>query len=96
MPHPLDRYADPKKEQVDGAIFVLATGTNPEVMLVIEAQGPSADKATWRFAVAPVTAASYEVTFDRREVWAQPYARGQKDPHETYFVVRLFRNESLR
>jgi hypothetical protein len=96
MPHPLDRYADATKGQVDGAIFVLATGTNPEVMLLIEAQGPSADKATWRFAVAPVTAASYEVTFDRREVWAQPYASGQKDPNENYFVVRLFRNESLR
>jgi hypothetical protein len=93
MPHPLDRYADPAHEQVDGTIFVLATGTNPEVMLLIEAQGPSPEKASWQFAVAPVTAASFEVTFDRREVSAQPYPN-QRDPHNTYFVVRLFRRES--
>ena len=86
MPHPIVRYADPASGQVDGTIFVLANGTNPEVMVLIEAQGRSIEKATWRFAVAPVTVAPFEVTLDRREVWAQAYHSDQVNvPTSSYY-----------
>jgi len=90
MPHPIDRYADPAKGQVDGTIFVFANGTNPEVMVLIEAQGPSADKASWRFAVARLTVAPFEVTFDRREVWTESYHSEQINTHRgCYYSMRL-------
>lgn len=88
MPHPIDRYADPAKEQVDGAIFLFAHGTNPEAMVLIEAQGSAPEKATWRFAVARVTVAPFEVTFDRKEVWTVPYhPEGNNRPSSSYFTV---------
>ena len=73
MPRPIDRYADPAKEQVDGAIFVFAHGTNPEVMVLIEAQGTSPKTASWRYAVAPLTVALFDVRLDRRVVCTVPY-----------------------
>ena len=90
MPHPIDRYADQGKDQVDGAIFVFAHGTNPEVMVLIEAQGSSPEKATWRFAVARLTVAPFEVTIDRREVWTESYhSSSMNRPTLPYFTVRL-------
>ena len=92
MPHPIDRYADPAKEQVDGAIFVFAHGTNPEAMVLIEAQGPSPEKATWRFAVARMTVAPFEVTFDRKAVWSEAYHLDAKNrPTAPYFHISVFR-----
>jgi hypothetical protein len=90
MPHPIDRYADPAKEQVDGAIFLFAHGTNPEVIVLIEAQGSAPEKATWRFAVARLTVAPFEVTIDRKVVETVPYHSGRMNrPSLPYFVLRL-------
>jgi hypothetical protein len=90
MPHPLDRYSDAETGQIDGTIFFFSIGTNPEVMVLLEAQGPTLDKATWRYAVAPVTVAPFEVAIDRKEVWAQPYHSDRLNkPDGSYFTVRL-------
>ena len=89
MPHPIDRYSDPAKGQLDGAIYLFAHGTNPEAMLVIEAQGSSPEKATWRFAVARLTVAPFEVTFDRKAVWSEAYHPDAKNrPTAPYFTYR--------
>ncbi|APW59160.1 hypothetical protein [Paludisphaera borealis] len=91
MPHPIARYADEKNDLVDGAIFVFATGTNPEAMLLIEARGPSPEKATWHYATARITAAPYDVTLDKKKVWSESYASGQRDPSEGYYTGRRAR-----
>jgi hypothetical protein len=95
MPHPIDRYADEKDGLVDGAIFVFATGTNPEVLALLEARGPNPEKATWHFAVTRITAARFEVAIDRREVWTEGYAVGQRNPRESYNTTRLPRAKAL-
>ena len=90
MPHPIDRYSDAAAEQLDGAIFLFTIGTNPEVIVLLEAQGPSLDKASWRYAVAPMTVAPFEVAIDHKEVWAEPYHSERKNtPSGSYFTVRL-------
>ena len=38
LPHPIDRYATPASGTVDGALFLIAHGTNPEVLLLIDAR----------------------------------------------------------
>jgi hypothetical protein len=89
MPHPIDRYSDPAKEQVDGAIFLFAHGTNPEAMVLIEAQGPSPEKGAWRFAVARLTVAPLAFTIDGKEVWTESYHSTQMNrPSLPYFAVR--------
>jgi hypothetical protein len=66
---PVYRYADDQK-LLDGAIFVFAQGTNPEVLLLIEAVKDDAG-GHWQFAFAPMTSFAAEVKQDNQSVWSQ-------------------------
>jgi hypothetical protein len=87
---PVYRYSDPEAEQLDGAIFLFGVGKNPEVLVLLEAQGPSAEKATWRYAAAPATVASYIVEIDGKEAVNSPYhSEKHNTPIGSYFTVRM-------
>lgn len=73
---PVHRYHDEKAKLWDGAIFVLAHGTNPEVLVLIEALGDSLDKARWHYSFARLGSAELHVEIDSREVWKQDRAPG--------------------
>jgi hypothetical protein len=61
-------------------------------MVVLEAEGPTPDKASWRYAVAPATAAPFEVAIDGKEVEARPYHNDKHNrPSASYFVVQMQR-----
>jgi hypothetical protein len=67
---PLVRYADEKDGVMDGAIFAFANGTNPEVLLVIEAHAAKKDsEPRWRYAFAQMTGGAVAVELDGKEVW---------------------------
>lgn len=66
---PVLRYRDPAAEIQDGAAFIIAHGTNPETVLLIEALGPSLDEARWHFALARSSNAEAHVELDGQEVW---------------------------
>jgi hypothetical protein len=66
---PVHRYADEDARIQDGALFVLAHGTNPEVLVLIEALGESIDKAQWHYALARCGSAEMHVAIDGKEVW---------------------------
>lgn len=87
---PIHRYRDPRKGIVDGAIFLLAHGTNPEVALLIEAQGKAVDTSEWRFAMARLGSAELHVSFDGEEVWKQPRTPNvvgeSTDPYWLFFT----------
>jgi hypothetical protein len=90
LPDPVDRYSDAQAGQVDGAIFLLSIGDNPEVIILVEAQGQAADKATWRYAIAPATAAPFEVSIDGKKVWSAPYHSEERNtPTGSYFIVGI-------
>jgi hypothetical protein len=73
MPRPIDRYSDPALGLWDGAILLFANGTNPEVMLLIEAHGTALAQASWHFAAARLSRAACVLNLDQREVWSVPY-----------------------
>ncbi len=90
VPDPVDRYTDAEAGQLDGAIFLFAIGTNPEVMVLLEAQGPSPDKASWRYAIARATAAPFEVAIDGKQVFAARYhSETVNTASGSYFVVGM-------
>jgi hypothetical protein len=67
LPQPIDRY-QPDGEETDGTIFVLAFGTNPELMLFIETDG-----SEWKYAVGRLSGAeSIELKLDDTQVWQGP------------------------
>ncbi|HEV3340865.1 MAG TPA: hypothetical protein VG125_10930 [Pirellulales bacterium] len=66
---PVHRYSDSSAGIQDGAAFIIAHGTNPETVLLIEALGPSVKEARWHFALARSSNAEAHVELDGQEVW---------------------------
>ena len=94
LPRPAHRYADPAAGIVDGAIFLLVYGTNPELLLMIEAHKPAdgnADRpAAWSFGCARLSTAALSVSLDGRETWTRPFAQ-EPDPEATYYYATTAR-----
>jgi hypothetical protein len=71
---PLHRYADEGAGVVDGAIFAFANGTNPEVLLILEAHADKDSKLHWQYSLAQMTGGAVTVERDGEEVWQQSAA----------------------
>lgn len=69
LPQPIYRYAAPQQEVLDGALFALVQGTDPEVFLQLEARG-EAGKETWSFAPARMNGVGFQLRFQDKEVWS--------------------------
>jgi hypothetical protein len=91
LPHPIDRYADLTTGLLDGAIFIYAHGTNPEVLLVIEAQRRGSSAPAWWFAAAPLTRAEPTIRLGQKDVWTHPI-KEVPSIDDTYFLARKRRN----
>lgn len=72
IPRQVHEYADEKAGLLHGAIFVFANGTNPEVLLLLEAI-KSEDGASWRFGCAPLSTAQLEARLGDRIEWESPH-----------------------
>jgi hypothetical protein len=95
LPHPIDRYADADAGLVDGAIFIFANGTNPEVLVMIEARRGPDGAASWSYAAATLTTAAPTLQLDRNDVWTSPKKYGYLS-NETYFFLRRPRTSGAR
>ena len=62
---PLDRYSSDADKIIDGAIFALANGTNPEIGVVLEAVGDG-----WQYGIIRLCGAESKVTLDGKAVAA--------------------------
>jgi hypothetical protein len=60
---PIDRYQSEAAKIVDGAIFALAHGTNPEIGILLETDGEH-----WKYGILRLTSAEVTVSLDDREV----------------------------
>lgn len=75
LPTPLYRYADEETGVIDGAIFAFANGTNPEVLLILEAhRGSEVKAAHWNYGFAQMTGAEVYASLDEKEIWNQKEA----------------------
>jgi hypothetical protein len=89
-PRELYRYdlanaKDPDPKLLDGALFAYVQGTDPEVVLALEAVG-TAEKAGWQYAFVRATSGGLEVKHGDAVVWEakkHPVARDPKLPHFT-------------
>jgi hypothetical protein len=85
--HPIDRYSEPASGLIDGAIFAYANGTNPEVLLLLEARRAGIGQPAWSYAAAPLARAKVSLSLDRQDVWAHLVKNVQADD-DTYFLAR--------
>lgn len=71
LPQPLYRYESFPPEVVDGAMFGLAFGTDPEILVLLEARKGSSpsEPGSWYYAFAPSTSAKVLGRVDGVEIW---------------------------
>jgi hypothetical protein len=87
LPKPLARYGKPKTEVTDGALFVFAHGTDPEVFLMVEAREVNGE-LKWHYALAGMTAYALKASHKGKEVWARPEQKAPFPPEKPYFILR--------
>lgn len=90
---PLYRYPPTIQadDVIDGAIFAFVQGTDPEVLLLIEAVKEGESEGHWQFALARMSIVPTEVTQEGRLVWETQWAiQNRTTP---YFVLKNWRRE---
>lgn len=89
IPKPIFEYSDPQTKLPAGAIFgMTSTGTNPDLLLLIEARKGSDGKLRWEYAHARMTSASIRFRLDDAEVWAEKSAASAAFENWIYFFLQ--------
>lgn len=65
---PLYRYDPLPADLIDGAVFSLAFGTDPEILVILEAKKTETG-SEWQYALAPCTSRRAAGYLDGKEVW---------------------------
>jgi hypothetical protein len=92
LPRPLYRYdlaaaKEPDPMLLDGALFAYVQGTDPEVVLVLEAIG-TAEKADWQYAFVRATSGGLEVQLGDQVVWTARKHPANRDPKLPHFTMQ--------
>jgi hypothetical protein len=83
LPRPLYTYADPERGIVHGALFAFVYGTNPEILVQLEAR-EAKGKPAWNVSFARLSSAEISVKLGEKEVWTVP-AMTASNPKHDYF-----------
>jgi hypothetical protein len=85
LTQPVSRYGSAEGAVADGALFAYCKGTNPEVLLLMEAV-KHGQALEWRYAFARMTSRGCEVRREDKMVWTVPLVRGES-PTDPYFNI---------
>ncbi len=91
LPAPLYRYPAAKTGVVDGALFTLVStaGTDPEVLLVIEAREVSG-KTRWEYACCRFSDRDLHVRRKDEEVWSSVRSAANTFLHDPLHLYRIY------
>ncbi len=94
LTQPVHRYVDVENNVLDGAVFVFAHGTNPEVLMLLEAVGADAATAQWQYSFARSGSAEMHVELDGKQVWLRERPPGiTGTPNDSYWLFSARRDE---
>jgi hypothetical protein len=89
LPKPLHDYAVEEGEATKvGAVLAMCQGTDPELLLVIEAR-PTDRGVRWHYACGAFTDLGLVVQFRGAKVWSAPATPGGRDPGKCYWRERI-------
>jgi hypothetical protein len=92
LPQPIYRYAAPKEGIINGGLFTLVHGTDPEIFILIEARGEKADSARWQYAVTRMTGVEVRLRHQDKEVWSEDALTSKKIySHEHVYTNFMFK-----
>lgn len=93
LAQPIYRYASDESSVHDGAIFAFVRGTDPELLLIIEAHR-STDASIWIYAFAPMNSFEFHAFHRECEVWQKPQRAPPwtniMDPTKSYLLIANF------
>ncbi|MDR3621728.1 MAG: hypothetical protein P4L85_20415 [Paludisphaera borealis] len=72
LTQPIHRYASTDPSVRDGGLFAFVEGTDPEVLLLIEARRREGGAFGWDYAIARLNSMALHVEHRGREVWSTP------------------------
>jgi hypothetical protein len=85
---PLYIYRDEANGALEGGLFTLANGTNPEILLFIEARVDPKDrtKRVWQYAVGRLAHAELHMEYEGKEIFEAPRGGRLSGPDRPYWV----------
>jgi len=89
LTQPLYRYRSTVPEVLDGALFGIVLGTDPEVFLLLEAR-QRGDSRTWQYGLARMNIDPIAVSYMDKEVWRVEKATYPGPIDSPYRVVSQF------
>jgi hypothetical protein len=91
LERPLHTYRDEANALLDGGLYILANGTNPEVAVFVEARVQPGSKAApvWQFTIGRMSHAEFHVEYDDKEVFSGPYGRPLSGADKPYWVSSI-------
>lgn len=87
-PQPVYQYTSDKYGVTSGAVFAFVNGTDPEVLLVLEAFNEQ-EAIGWRALLAPMTCWGVSATFDGDDFWSVEEQYGKTNERDPYFTWRV-------
>jgi hypothetical protein len=85
LPQPVHRYADLESGLIDGGLFLIAYGLNPEVILLVEARREGTSGPEWHCGFARVSVMDLQVDFEGKEIWSDR-RRSSAGPGDNYWL----------
>ncbi len=88
LKQPLRTYRDEAGGVLDGALFTLANGTNPEIWLFLEARADPKEKskAAWQYAVGRSAFAELHMEYGGKEVFSAPRGEQVSAPDKPFWL----------
>lgn len=94
LPAPIYRYRkpDPNGELIDGAMFAFVQGTDPEVLLSIEAVRNEEQEGSWQYSLARMSMVPTQVSHQDKLVWETDWA-ATRQRDAPYYVITEYGND---
>lgn len=96
LTQPIYRYEGVKPPTVDGAMFAFVQGTDPEILLLLEAR-EDGSRRQWHYALARLNTDTLTVRHAAREVWkVDDLNFSSKREDDEYVLFKIFADQAQR
>ena len=89
LPRSIYRYEPVEGTILDGAVYALVHGTNPEILILIEAHQVTGMPAQWKVSFGSLAAARCVVRIDEQEFWSCEVDQGATSDPRRFFLRHL-------
>jgi hypothetical protein len=85
LPQQVHRYSNANSGLIDGGMFIISYGLNPEIILLVEARVEGSSGPAWYYTFARTSIAELHVDFETKPIWSHP-GGFSKGPHDIYWT----------